>query len=77
MQNSYWMLGITHYAINTVIIKLVAINPFTLRLDVNIQVQNSELELVALIMDLSKGKHPTQTTRARARSRWYKSTRGG
>jgi hypothetical protein len=27
--------------------------------------------------NLSKGKHPTRTTRARARRRWYKSARGG
>jgi hypothetical protein len=26
--------------------------------------------------DLFKGRHSTQTTRARARSRWYKSARG-
>jgi hypothetical protein len=34
-------------------------------------------EIVPNLENLSKGKHSTRTTRARAKSRWYKSARGG
>jgi hypothetical protein len=48
----------------TIVVSIAAARPISLRIAPNPK-------------DLFKGRHPTRTTRARARSRWYKLARGG
>jgi hypothetical protein len=48
----------------TIVVSTAAARPISLRIAPNPE-------------DLSKGRHPTRTARARARSRWYKSAREG